>query len=151
MEYPKRKPTRIPGYDYSKQNYYFVTFCTDNKSCLFWQENQLNDLGMIAENCLLNISKIYSGIRIEKYAVMPNHIHAVIVNEGGISITQIVGQYKRAVTKEIHRVRPDIKVWQRSFHDHIIRDQADFERIWCYIHGNPQKWSEDCFYTTEEI
>ena len=151
MEYPKRKPTRIPGYDYSSQNYYFVTLCTQKKVCLFWQDNQLNDFGKKAEDSLLDISRIYPSVRVEKYTVMPNHIHAVIVNEGGISLTQIVGQYKRAVTKEIHKVRPDIKVWQRSFHDHIIRNQADFERIWLYIHGNPQKWSEDCFYTTEEI
>ena len=151
MEYPKRKPTRIPGYDYSSQNYYFVTLCTQKKVCLFWQDNQLNDFGKKAEDSLLDISRIYPSVRVEKYTVMPNHIHAVIVNEGGISLTQIVGQYKRAVTKEIHKVRPDIKVWQRSFHDHIIQNQADFERIWLYIHGNPQKWSEDCFYTTEEI
>ena len=151
MEYPKRKTTRIPGYDYSKQNYYFVTICTHNKACLFWYENQVNDLGKIAEDCLLNVSKIYSDVKIEKYTVMPNHIHAVIAIEGGISLTQMIGQYKRAVTKEIHKAYPGLEVWQRSFHDHIIRNQTDFERIWLYIHSNPQKWSEDCFYTTEEI
>ena len=38
------------------------------------------------------------------------------------------------------------KVWQKSFHDHIIRDEQDYLKIANYIETNPAKWSEDCFY-----
>lgn len=118
---------------------------------MFWHKNQKNRYGRIADEYLLQVPQIYSGVRIEKHIVMPNHIHAIIAIENGPSLTQIIGQYKIAVTKQIYKTQPEIKIWQRSFHDHIIRNQADFERIWLYIHGNPQKWSEDCFFVAEEI
>ena len=37
-------------------------------------------------------------------------------------------------------------LWQRSFHDHIIRGEKDYLEIWNYIDTNPQKWETDCFY-----
>ena len=150
MDLPKRKPTRIPGFDYGRQNYYFVTICTHKKACLFWKQNRLNDYGKIVEAAILQIPRVYSGVTVEKYAVMPNHIHAVIAIEEGPSLTQIVGQLKATVTKKIHKTQGDILVWQRSFYDHIVRNQKDYERIWLYIHGNPQCWDEDCFYVSEE-
>ena len=151
MNLPERKPTRIPNFDYTRQNYYFVTVCTHQKRCIFWTGIALNEQGKIAEKCLQNIAGIYEGVRVDKFTVMPNHIHAIIVleKENCPSLTQIVGRYKAAVTKQI-RNSADL-VWQRSFHDHIIRNQKDYERIWLYIHGNPQKWDADCFYTAEEI
>ena len=153
MTLPKRKPTRIPDYNYATQNYYFVTICTNQKKCIFWTRNTLNAWGKIAEECLKNISGIYKGVKADKFTVMPNHIHAIITLEGASSpsLTQIIGQYKAAVTKQIHTQNTTDVVWQRSFHDHIIRNQEDYERIWLYIHGNPQRWDSDCFYTTEEI
>ena len=38
-------------------------------------------------------------------------------------------------------------VWQRSFHDHIIRNQQAYEKIWNYVEYNALKWEEDCFFT----
>ena len=38
-------------------------------------------------------------------------------------------------------------IWQRSFHDHIIRDRRDYEEISQYIQKNPSTWRNDCFYT----
>ena len=83
---------------------------------------------------------------------MPNHIHAIIAieKENGVSLTRVVGQYKMTVTKRIHQNEKNVKVWQRSFHDHIIRNQDDYQRIWLYIHGNPQNWKKDCFYIAFE-
>ena len=78
---------------------------------------------------------------------MPNHIHAIIaVNQAGTELPLVVGQYKAFVTKQIHLINPAIKVWQTSFHDHVIRNQADYLRIWQYIDTNPLKWEEDCFF-----
>ena len=153
MNLPQRKPTQIPNFDYGKQNYYFVTVCTNQKKCIFWDGITLNGRGKIAEECLIRIPGIYDGVRIDKFTVMPNHIHAIIALEGtnSSSLTQIVGKYKAAVTKQIHLLDNTDSVWQRSFHDHIIRNQEDYERIWLYIHGNPQRWDADCFYTAEEI
>ena len=41
-------------------------------------------------------------------------------------------------------------MWQTSYHDHIIRNEADYRRIWEYIDTNPEKWQEDCYYKDRE-
>ena len=109
----------------------------------------LNYNGIAAKECLLRIPDIYPWIKVDKYVVMPNHIHIVLVAEasyGQVSIANVIGQYKMAVTKIIRKMDTDRIVWQRSFHDHIIRNQKSYERIWNYIEDNPRKWEEDCFY-----
>ena len=151
MELLKRKSPRIPGYDYSTRNYYFVTVCTNNKKCIFGTPDCLSHMGNIAKRCIEAIPKHYQNVEIDKYVVMPNHIHMIIkigttVDEEDLpSLTQIVGQFKMTTSKQIHQISKDCKVWQRSFHDHIIRNQQTYERIWLYIEGNPGKWQEDCY------
>ena len=79
MNHPNRKSTRIPNYDYATPNYYFVTICTHEKQCLFGSVEQLNGYGQIALELLLEIPNRYSHASIDKFVVMPNHIHAIIV------------------------------------------------------------------------
>ena len=57
------------------------------------------------------------------------------------NIQTIVGHLKRFVSMQC-----GYSVWQKSFHDHIIRDEDDYRRIAEYIENNPQTWTEDCFY-----
>ena len=52
-------------------------------------------------------------------------------------------------TKEIHLQCGDIPIWQRGFHDHVIRDRRDYEKIARYICENPMRWQYDCFYAEE--
>ena len=95
------------------------------------------------------IQDIYPWIRVDKYVVMPNHVHVILIADEAdeqIPITSVVGQYKMAVTKMVRKLNPGKKVWQRSFHDHVIRSQKSYEKIWNYIEDNPRKWEEDCFY-----
>ena len=152
MDLPKRKATRIPGYDYSTRNYYFVTICTKDKKCIFGQPNHLNAFGQIAQDCIESISTHYKNVEIDKYVIMPNHIHMIInigtdiQTEGLPDLTRIIGQFKMSVTKRIHKLSDNCDVWQRSFHDHIIHNQQSYESIWLYIEGNPGKWEEDCYY-----
>ncbi len=152
MEFPKRKSPRIPDYSYSTPNYYFITICTHNKLCIFGNPGKLNFYGKIAEEHLKLISELHKNIRIDKFVVMPNHIHCffIIQPEHGCDgihdLSVVIGQYKMSVTKKIRQMEPDMEVWQRSFHDHIIRNQKSYEKIWQYIEDNPLKWEEDCFY-----
>ena len=150
MAYFTRKPTRIPGYDYATYNYYFLTVCTYEKRCIFGKQRKLNEHGIIAEECILSIHDVFSDIIVDKYVVMPNHIHMILITTGKTNICTAIGQYKSVVTKKIHNVDPEINVWQRSFHDHIIRNQKEYENIWEYIQYNDQKWAEDCFYPKEQ-
>ena len=125
-----RKHPRLKQYDYATPNYYFVTICT-------WEKSRTIE----------NIPVHFQGVSVDKYVIMPNHIHAILVLEGETNLATVIGQYKSAVTKEIHVWNPHMKVWQTSFHDHIIRNQEDYARICSYIDTNPSRWMEDCFYT----
>ena len=64
------------------------------------------------------------------------------------SLGAFVAGYKSSVTKKINMMRkmPGVKVWQRNYHDHIIRNQEAYQRISAYIINNPSKWKDDTFY-----
>ena len=152
VKFSDRKSPRIPTYSYATPNYYFITICTFQKACFFGVPGRLNRLGEIAKEHLLKIPQLYPAIQVDKYVVMPNHIHAILIvtaddtQDGLRDLSVILGQYKMSVTKEIRKFYPDKKVWQRSFHDHVIRSQRGYEKIWTYIENNPLKLEEDCFY-----
>ena len=145
--YYSRKSARIPKYDYSRNNYYFVTICTDHRRCIFGETDHLNWMGKIVQEEILKIPSHYTSVFIDKYVVMPNHIHMILVLEDDSpNLNQIIAQYKSGVTRRIREQKSNILVWQRSYHDHVIRDQKGYENIWNYIEGNPMNWNKDCFY-----
>ena len=109
--------------------------------------DKLNLLGKITRDMILKLPDYYNGVNIDHFVVMPNHVHLILVlEESDTNLNQIIAQYKSGVSREIHKIDPDTSVWQRSYHDHVIRNQASYEKIWNYIDGNPLKWKEDCFY-----
>jgi len=91
----------------------------------------------------------YPAISVDHSVVMPNHIHLLLqINTDtdgrpmvAPTISIIVQQLKGVITKQIGQ-----SVWQKLFHDHVIRSEADYLKIWEYIDNNPIKWEEDCFY-----
>ena len=147
-KYPVRKNPRLKGYDYSVSNYYFVTVCTHEKQCIFWDAENISPYGKIAEQGILDIQKHYPDVKVDKYVVMPNHVHILLFLSGGKSrLEYVIATWKAYVTREIHKIKPDLKVWQASFHDHIIRNEKSYQNIWLYIESNPMNWEKDCFYT----
>ena len=146
-----RKNPRLKRYDYATPNYYFVTICTWDKTCMFGEAGRLNFIGRIAEEGLLKIPQHFSCVELDKYVVMPNHIHAILIlREGADNLSVIIGQYKSYVTRKVREQLPDQKVWQTSFHDHVIRDQNSYEKIWLYIESNPANWQKDCFFQSNQ-
>ncbi len=86
---------------------------------------------------------------VDKFVIMPNHIHLIIslyrtmrASSPTEKIENLIRSFKIMVTKEIGN-----SIFQRSYHDHIIRDKNDYQKIWEYIDTNPLKWELDCFYT----
>ncbi len=87
-DFPKRKPNRLRGYDYSSNGVYFITICTDNRKCILSEivgadiirpcTSQLTKYGEIVKIGIENISKIYKDCSIDCYVIMPNHIHLII-------------------------------------------------------------------------
>ena len=134
-------------YDYTQPGYYFVTICTKEKKCLFGEPGELNRFGYLAQQGLLAIEQHTHGVKVDKCIVMPNHIHAIIVlSDSATDLSVAIGQYKSAVTRNIRKIRRNAEVWQTSFHDHVIRSEEDYQRIWAYIDTNPMRWKDDCFY-----
>ena len=165
MNLLQRKPTRLKGYDYGSTGAYFITICTKNRQCVLSSivgeglappVVRLTRNGEIVENQILFLNTRFSFVRGEKYGIMPNHIHLLLrISErggnlapaGGASpsptVSTIIGVLKSIVTRSC---KCGTTLFQRSFHDHIIRNSEDYRRIWEYIDSNPAKWAEDCFY-----
>ena len=175
MEMPRRKPNRIAGYDYSQSGAYFVTICTQDRKKILSKISVGTPLpgcpemvcdnnghpgtgvptvellwhGEIADKYIRQMDVFYEHLSVDQYVIMPNHIHVILVieNPSAIhSISQIIALYKTGVTKQIRGLYPNLQVWQRSFYDHIIRNQRSYEEIWTYVDDNPQKWEADKFY-----
>ena len=152
MNYPNRRQNRLNGYDYSSENKYFVTICTDKRNQYFWTENGINSFGRIAENELLEICNHFKCVQVDKYVVMPNHIHLILtigckpelkLQQPLPTLSTVIGQYKSAVSRKIHMINPKITVWQKSFHDRIIRNEAEYLKLWKYIDENTMPFMLD--------
>ena len=145
-----RKSPRLKRYDYATPNYYFITICTWEKRCLFWHRGALNKYGKIAKQGFEEIEHHFPEVTVDKFVVMPNHVHGILIlKTEKTDLSVVVGQYKSFVSKQVHAIDAGCRVWQASFHDHVIRNQKDYERIWLYIEGNPMRWADDCFYLSE--
>lgn len=85
----------MKSFDYSSDGYYFVTLCTHNKELLFGKVDQLNELGRIAESELLLIPSRFEFVNIERYVIMPNHIHVIFAvkkaNKNGVESEKRLG------------------------------------------------------------
>jgi len=142
-----RKRNRLKGFDYASNNAYFITFCIQNKRCLLRNPYtfEYTDFGNAVLTAINSIERLHHGIRIEKYIVMPNHVHLLLIlNQSDVNLSVVIQQLKRSVS-----IQTQSSFWQKSFHDHVIRSQADYQKNWEYIDGNPAKWKEDCFYVDE--
>ena len=167
-EKPVRKKNRLASYDYSEPGAYFVTVCTRGREKLLWDptivgaaisrppdEHRLpcafSDYGRIVDQAICNLPEHYPHILVDQYVVMPNHIHLLLsVSEMGSgrliaapTLSTVIGQMKRWASREA-----GISLWQKSFYEHVIRDQEDYLAVWNYIYGNPAKWSEDIYFST---
>ena len=149
--FPSRKNPRLKDFDYSLPYYYFITVCTWDKECIFGTAKELSPWGNIARACIDEIERHFPGVRVDKSVVMPNHVHMILALRGeNPGVPYIVAAYKAAVSRRVHKTAAERKGWQASFHDHVIRNQADYERIWLYIDANPQNWEKDCFFEAHE-
>lgn len=162
MAFPKRKTPRLERYDYNQNGVYFVTFCTRNRvqllSSIVGRDDLgtpslvLTHIGVIVEKYINSVCIYYPDTRIDKYVIMPNHVHLLInidSSVGGVpgssrptqKIPRIIAAIKRFTNSDT-----SIKLWQDGFYDHIIRDEKDYLKRWQYIDDNPSKWAEDDYY-----
>lgn len=166
LDLPKRKKIRLQGYDYSQNGLYFVTFCVKDRHELLgrivgaiinrpinnaqYPNVELSEYGLITDDSINDISNHYPDISVDKYVIMPNHIHMILMiqneNANGRliiapTISTVIQQLKRNISQKI-----GFSIWQKSFHDHIIRNEKEYLKIWQYIDENPLKWEDDCYF-----
>ena len=166
MELPKRKHPRLKQYNYASTGAYFVTICTENRKPMLSRisvgrglapaELHLTELGCVAEEQLRELETRYDSVVVDKYVIMPNHIHILLLFRGETAgprprptLMDVICAYKSLTTRFCKRLESSAgkKVFQTSFYEHVIRSEAEHLEIWRYIDDNPAKWTEDEFYT----
>jgi putative transposase len=166
-----RKSIRWKGYNYSQSGLYFVSFCTKDRIEHFGdiqsEKMIFNRYGEIANKYWQEIPNHHNDVEIDEFVIMPNHIHGIVVicEEDVLSggrdkaclvptgsqqiermhetLCNVIGSYKSVISKTIRKIGlPQFK-WQRSYHDRVIRNSDELNRIRNYITNNPIIWHRD--------
>ncbi len=144
MTGPRRR-IRLSGFDYASPGGYFVTVCARRRRCVFGSirddEMHANELGRLVQRCWTEIPMHFPGVERDAFVLMPNHIHGILqyVGVGYIPpLPVVIATFKAAVSRTIGD-----PVWQRSYHERIIRDERELAAKRQYIADNPIKWAVD--------
>jgi putative transposase len=154
---PVRKSPRKKDADYGQAGGYFVTVCIQNRLCLLGNVvngvMEMNAAGNMVASVWERITMHYPSVQIDAFVIMPNHLHRILFLEdstGVVSLPQVMQWFKTMTTTAYirgvknHNWEPFLgKLWQRSYHDHIIRDEKDLNNHRFYIENNPARWEED--------
>lgn len=157
--YPQRKPNRFKNYDYSNAGYYYVTICTFQNIPYFGNINSgqviYNLLGEVALRHWKQIPQHFNNVGLDEYIIMPNHLHGIVKiydtvgnrlacsveNKRNIQfLPKLIGGYKAGVTREVKAITNELNFkWQKSYYDHIIRNNYSLQLIRKYILNNPKR------------
>ena len=156
----------MPHFDYNTPGAYFITICTEGRrpilstivggGALDAPYTQITSTGQVVQRYIVSGNNV-PGVTVDKFVIMPNHIHMILLVDATAStgtsrtlsptnaiIPHFVSTLKRFCKRDV-----GTKFFQRSYHDHVIRDEADYLKIWQYIDNDPARWQEDCFYITD--
>lgn len=164
-----RRSLRLQAFDYTSHGAYFVTIVAQDRRTLFGDvtDGRFTPTagGAIPKEWWQKLASKFEGIvELDEFVVMPNHVHGIIWlvpaidpvgaaprgHPNSVSLPEVLDWYKTMTTNAyIRGVRehgwpPFAKrVWQRGYYEHVVRDDADLNRIRQYIIDNPARWSED--------
>jgi REP element-mobilizing transposase RayT len=154
-----RKRLRLPGFDYRDEGPYFVTVCTWRKRWLLGtvQDEILHPSasGTIVQEEWSRLPSRFPGLQLDAFTLMPNHVHGILAFEtdsaNNPSLSTVVGAWKASAALRIGSMAElsAAKVWQRGFHDSIIRNQRTLDAVREYIRENPRKWMADPLRTMD--
>ena len=164
---------RADWHDYDGGSY-FITICTKHREHFFGEIEDgnmvLSDIGNYTAEQFQNVSTHYPYAEIPLFTIMPNHVHAIVVIDGNKTkydrravetwraaslqdiaqlqgwLSVVIGGLKSSITRFANQNAIDF-TWQPRFHDHIVRDNSELNRIATYIENNVANWEEDEFYT----
>ena len=157
-----RHNTRLPEYDYNTPGAYFLTICVEHLRCILSRivdkgipeapDIELLPHGIIASKYINQLNDFYDNISVESFVIMPNHIHillkvierpsrAPVTTPQNSIVSRFISTFKRFCNKEYGE-----NIWQARSYDHVIRNQADFDKHLEYIYNNPFGWTKDELY-----
>ena len=165
----ERKKQRLPGFDYSAPGAYFVTICVQGMQCRFGEVRNsnivLNEVGMKARQCWLDLPNHYINCSLDEYVIMPNHVHGIlhIVGNGlnNLKVTspfptecqpnvkqhglpEIIRGFKTFSSRRINEITTEHSFrWQKSYYERVVRDKNELHLIREYICNNPLSWELD--------
>lgn len=162
-----RHSIRLKGYDYTQAGAYFVTICTQNRTCLFGDirngELELNCAGKMVMKWYHELENKFPDIKRDGFICMPNHVHFIVITDPvgadlcvcpckndktgehiGSPLHCVVQWFKTMTTNEyIRSVKQNGwppfpgKLWQRNYYERIIRNETELNKIRKYIINNP--------------
>ncbi len=132
----------------------------------------VNKCGAVVGNKIGEIKNHFIDLNVDDYVIMPNHVHLLIwvkfsvgnaymhskngkevnrnwernaymrsvlpVKRSDMLIPKVIQNFKAAVSREL-----EVRIWQKSYHDEIVRNKEMLERIRKYIKDNPKNWNSD--------
>lgn len=164
----RRRSIRLRDYDYASPGAYFITICVQDRSCVLGHIEdsmcRLSPAGKMVDAKWRAIAERFEMVESGPYLIMPNHMHGLILinaprpdsppsDAPSSSIGSMIQWFKTGTTYDyIAGVKNqgwppfDGRLWQRNYWEHIVRNDAEYERICEYIEANPSKWNEDSLY-----
>ena len=158
---------RLKNWNYRNKSSYFITICTDQRKYFFGTiengEMYLSKIGLLAHKFWEEIPQHFPHVKLGAFVIMPDHMHGVLTITDDVddhvktlqcnvftsvmatispkrgSISTIIRSYKSVTTKHARKINPKFG-WQTRFHDWVIRNTAELNRIQEYIIENPIKW-----------
>ena len=148
-----RKPNRLKNFDYTLNMAYFVTICTYRRQKLFGKIEDkkfsyyYKEVETLFDTCFKRLEELYEGSEIMVYSTMPDHIHFIVKKSGyDKTLSDMIRSFKLSFIKLYNDLVRDNKavpysnsIWQKSFFEHIINGDKEFEEIYNYIVCNPQE------------
>ena len=152
-----RKHLRLSEYDYSSNGFYFITICCKQFKSHFGHIIDdvmiLNEFGIVADQQWNHLAKRFPSVNCHSHQIMPNHMHGIIEIHNSskirLQVGQVIGAYKSLTYKfcrELSGKNSFERIWQSNFYEHVIRNDAAFEKISRYIETNPAQWDKDSYY-----
>lgn len=140
-----RKRLRHPTHDYAAPGAYMVTVCTwARRPILADASAQPTAAGDVVARHWADIPAHWAGVLVEPLVVMPDHVHGIVwlkqvPHSADARLSDVVGGFKSGAVRELRRLalHDSSPVWQRSYHDRVIRNDRALAAIRRYLQENP--------------
>ena len=121
-----------------------MTACTSDRARVFGRVVadlvELSPIGRLVDKAVRSISSHHPGWELDMHVVMPDHVHVILLvgdRAGQVRpLRDVVGAFKAQASRRAGR-----KLWQRGYHDRIIRNESELNALREYIATNPLRWT----------